>query len=108
MTSKLRSISLLSKALCSPRTSHIRTISSSSRCLTDGVYGELTAMRTRTPFIEAFRKQQQGENGTPAVPTDHLKRDLSPKTMSDSLTRVVSLSFHPPSSMERYYHMTKV
>ncbi|KAI9055893.1 hypothetical protein LZ554_000831 [Drepanopeziza brunnea f. sp. 'monogermtubi'] len=103
MTSKLRPISLLlSKALCSPRTSQIRTISSSSRCLTDGVFGELTAMRTRTPFIEAFRKQQQGENGTLAVTTDHSKRDLSPKSMSDSLTRVILPLARDPWLLDSY------
>ncbi|KAJ5054199.1 uncharacterized protein L3040_000481 [Drepanopeziza brunnea f. sp. 'multigermtubi'] len=40
------------------------------------------------PFIEASRKQQQGENGTRAVTSDHSKRDLSPKSISDSLSRV--------------------
>jgi acyl-coenzyme A thioesterase 9 len=52
------------------------------------VYRELTAMRTRTPFIEAFRKQKEGK-GSPPISTDKVQRDLSPKTMSDSYTRVV-------------------
>lgn len=47
-------------------------------------------MRTRTPFIEAFRKQQAGENPSLAVPTAIHERDISPKSPKESFTRVVS------------------
>jgi hypothetical protein len=72
--------------------SHLQTrsFSACSRCRTDGVYGELSAMRTRTPFIEAFRKQQNGTGNSKPVSTETVERDLSPKTMSDSYTSVVS------------------
>ena len=66
------------------------------------MYSELTAMRTRTPFIDAFRKQQDQakESASPAaaavvVPeekVEKVERDLSPKTMADSFHRVVSAS----------------
>jgi acyl-coenzyme A thioesterase 9 len=45
-------------------------------------------MRTRTPFIEAFRKQQVNKLAKP-VSTDIVERDLSPKSMSDSYHKVV-------------------
>jgi acyl-coenzyme A thioesterase 9 len=70
-----------------------REFSSSAACQTDGVYGGLTAMRTRTPFIEAFRKQQEAQkNGTPPVPEPKASRpvELAPKKMSDSFHSVVS------------------
>lgn len=58
--------------------------------LTDGVYSEITGMRTRTPFIEAFRKQQEGLTSSPQSSEGTAKLDVSPKTMSDSYHRVVS------------------
>lgn len=50
-------------------------------------------MRTSTPFIEAFRKQQSAPEVVPlpSVPVEKIERDLSPKTMSDSYHRTVSL-----------------
>jgi hypothetical protein len=69
---------------------HARCFSAATRYRTDGVYRELTAMRTRTPFIEAFRKQQEDANGSKPVSTEKVERDMSPKTMSDSFHRVVS------------------
>ena len=51
-------------------------------------------MRTRTPFIEAFRKQQAGENPSLAVPTAIHERDISPKSPKESFTRVVSCHVH--------------
>jgi acyl-coenzyme A thioesterase 9 len=56
-------------------------------------------MRTRTPFIEAFRKQQENKIAPPTS-TEDVQRNLSPKSMSDSFTRVVHHmtpfpSFHP-------------
>lgn len=68
----------------------IRCFSASTACRTDGVYRELTAMRTRTPFIDAFRKQQEAGSTAKHEPTERVERDLSPKSMSDSFTRVVN------------------
>ena len=45
-------------------------------------------MRTRTPFIEAFKKQQENKLAKP-VSTEKVERDLSPKSMSDSFHKVV-------------------
>jgi acyl-coenzyme A thioesterase 9 len=82
-----------------------RAFSIFAPCLTDGVYSELTAMRTRTPFIEAFRKQQEERNGAANAATGGIKTsrpevklDLSPKTMSESYHRVVSLA---PKTLKR-------
>ena len=58
---------------------------------TDGVYHELTAMRVRTPWIEAFRKQQE-ESSTEdrsASPATAAKHENFPKRMSDSYHRIV-------------------
>ncbi|KAH7351136.1 acyl-coenzyme A thioesterase 9 [Rhexocercosporidium sp. MPI-PUGE-AT-0058] len=84
MPSKLPSTSFSSLTRCfrachPQRHVQSRLLSSTARRTTDGVYGELTAMRTRTPFIEAFRKQQAGENPSLAVPTAIHERDISPK-----------------------------
>jgi len=51
-------------------------------------------MRTRTPFIDAFRKQQQEKNTSPNLSSSSSAKptptpDLSPKTMTDSYHRVV-------------------
>jgi hypothetical protein len=53
-------------------------------------------MRTRMPFIEALKRQQEESNGGTAVSEvkvaePEAKVDLSPKTMSESYHRVVSL-----------------
>ena len=61
-------------------------------------------MRTRTPFIEALRNQQENKTAPP-VSAEDVQRDLSPKSMSDSFTRVVrhmtSLSpFNPTDSIQ--------
>ena len=77
------------------RTPGERIIHHSAQCSTDGVYQELTAMRVKTPYIEALRKQQEdGEytaknSGESSKPPD---RDLSPKKMSDSYHKVVRYS----------------
>jgi acyl-coenzyme A thioesterase 9 len=94
---KIRSFPSLVKVVHSiSRLAHYqcRLISASASRHTDGVYSQITAMRTRTPFIEAFRKQQEEkDHASPkssAAPEAGLKLDLSPKTMSDSYHRVVS------------------
>ena len=55
---------------------------------TDGVFRGLTDTRLRTPWIEAFRLQQEGKGNQneEEVPKE---RDLTPKKMSDSYHRVV-------------------
>jgi hypothetical protein len=45
-------------------------------------------MRTRTPFIEAFKLQQEGKLAKP-ISTDSVERDLSAKSMADSYHKVV-------------------
>lgn len=67
-----------------------RAFSASAATRTDGVYTELTAMRTRIPFIEALKNQQEDAESFKPKPIDHAQRDLSPKTMSDSYHQVVS------------------
>jgi hypothetical protein len=47
-------------------------------------------MRTRMPFIEALRKQQQEAGDLKPVSSFEVERDLSPKSMADSYHRVVS------------------
>ena len=77
-----------------------RMFSTSAVRATDGVYRELTAMRTRVPFIEAFRREEEkrmvGEKG---VEKEKEKEKvvlggegLEVKRMSDSYHRVVSFS----------------
>lgn len=70
-----------------------RQFTSTPKCLTDGVYGELTAMRTRTPFIKAFREKQEG-NQSAAVGASVGEKapiDTTPKRMSESFHKVVSI-----------------
>jgi acyl-coenzyme A thioesterase 9 len=90
----------------------VRCFSATADTRTDGVYRELTAMRTRIPFVEALRKQkedadrlslkpqeedadslkpqQEDADSLKPQPTDEVQRDLSPKAMADSYHRVVS------------------
>lgn len=69
-----------------------RQLHTTSVWSTDGVYKALNAMRVKTPWIEALRKQKQHcidparNSDTPATPLD---LDLRPKKMSDSYHRVV-------------------
>ena len=62
---------------------------------TDGVFRGLTDGRLPTPWIEAFRKQQeqqkqqQDKQRTAAREARPQERDLSPRRMSDSYHRVV-------------------
>lgn len=85
---------LTNATLRSVLSSQRRSFSARAACRTDGVYSEITAMRTRTPFIEAFKrlKESESEAAGPS-PIDAVdparKADLIPKTMSDSYYRVV-------------------
>lgn len=67
---------------------------SSSSLRTDGVYPELTAMRVRIPWIEAFRNHQESSESPSAVnaasSNTSPRRDVSPKKMSASYHRIVS------------------
>lgn len=90
----LRPITCIAKA-ARPVACHYRWFSGSISRPTDGVYSELTAMRTRTPFIEALRKEQERQNNADLSSPDHASMpdqapSLSPKSMSDSYHRVVS------------------
>jgi hypothetical protein len=90
----LRPIACIRTAIQPVQRQH-RYFSASSPCSTDGVYSELTAMRTRTPFIEAFRKEQESKSNAHSASSAHILRSepapsLSPKSMSDSYHRVVS------------------
>src|SRR3954462_9164706 len=60
---------------------------------TDGVYKAITEMRIHTPWIEALRKSREESAG---APTELVKPDLSPKKMSDSFVKFVSLQEHWP------------
>jgi acyl-coenzyme A thioesterase 9 len=85
-----------------------RTFHSSSPKRTDGVFRELTAQRVRTPWIEAFRKQQEEErtgktskesSPQPQVPKE---RDLKPKRMQDSYSSVVLPLAQDPWLLDTY------
>lgn len=95
MATKLRQLSLQGAVrTATSRTSRQqRHFASTSKCLTDGVYGELTAMRTRTPFIEAFRKQQEGSQSTATAESagEKVPINTDPKRMSESFHKVVSI-----------------
>lgn len=61
---------------------------------TDGVYKELTEMRIRTPWIDALKRKRQEEQDpskTSESPVTLPGRDLGPKKMSDSFTRIVRM-----------------
>jgi hypothetical protein len=92
--SGLRALPHLTRGIkCRPQLiiKQARAFSACSRCQTDGVYQELTAMRTRMPFIEALRAQQENKDASNKPSTsDKASRDLTPKSMEDSYVRVVS------------------
>ena len=46
-------------------------------------------MRTRTPFIEAFKTQQNEKHKAQPASTEKVEIDSTPKTMSDSHTKIV-------------------
>lgn len=72
---------------------------------TDGVFKELTSMRVRTPWVEAFRKQEaEGKqpaepSGKPEVPKN---RDLKAKHMNDSYHSVVLPLARDPWLLDTY------
>jgi acyl-coenzyme A thioesterase 9 len=82
-----------------------RTLHSSSSLRTDGVFRELTEQRVRTPWIEAFRKQQEeAKNPTaaseePQVPKE---RELKPKRMQDSYSSVILPLAQDPWLLDTY------
>lgn len=59
-------------------------------------------MRTRVPFIEAFRNQQNGTTKSQATSTKKVERDLTPKTMSDSYTKVILPLARDPWLLDSY------
>lgn len=72
----------------------IRGFRASPQRATDGVYKELTEMRIRTPWIEALKKKREEEQDRSKVsesPATLPTRDLRPKKMSDSFTRIVRM-----------------
>ncbi|KAH7378658.1 hypothetical protein BKA64DRAFT_648654 [Cadophora sp. MPI-SDFR-AT-0126] len=75
-----------------------RSFSACSRWGTDGVYREPTATRTRTPFIEAFKQQQNEAHKSKAASSENIERDISPKTMADSYTTILS-TIYPLAEM---------
>ena len=69
-----------------------RQLHATSTRNTDGVYKDLTNMRVRTPWVEAWRKKQEEEKDPSketTMPATPAERDLKPKRMSDSFHRVV-------------------
>ncbi|PNS14037.1 hypothetical protein CAC42_6550 [Sphaceloma murrayae] len=70
----------------------VRLLSSSATRQTDGVFTALTESRIKTPWIDAFRAQQEAEakgktgSDEPATP---IERDLTARKMSDSYYSVV-------------------
>jgi len=78
-----------------PKQHHlIRGFWASPQRATDGVYKELTEMRIRTPWIEALKKKQEEEQDPSMIskpPATLPDRDLRPKKMSDSFTRIVRM-----------------
>ncbi|KAI1170789.1 Thioesterase/thiol ester dehydrase-isomerase [Nemania sp. FL0916] len=78
-----------------------RGFSSTTACPTDGVFRGLTDDRRRIPWIEAFRRQQNGEK-TAASDEAPAERDMSPKTMRNSYHRVVLPLGRDPSLSDTY------
>lgn len=72
---------------------------------TDGVFRELTAMRVRTPWIEALR-QQQAEANHPSEPSKKAElpkdRKLTPKRMSESYHSVILPLAQDPWILDTY------
>lgn len=88
-------ISRAAAALNSNSTSnHSRWFRTTSPRATDGVFRGLTDNRLPTPWIEAFKMQQEGKStstseGEARHQSGSQERHLSPRRMSDSYHRVV-------------------
>ncbi|KFY00243.1 hypothetical protein V490_01426 [Pseudogymnoascus sp. VKM F-3557] len=110
MATKLRSLPLQAAVRTATRSAsrQQRHFASTPKCLTDGVYGELTAMRTRTPFIEAFRKQQEGDQSkaTDAPVGEKARIDTTPKRMSESFHKVILPLARDPWLLDSYINAT--
>ncbi|ELR09897.1 hypothetical protein VC83_03293 [Pseudogymnoascus destructans] len=110
MATKLRQLplqaALRTATRCAPRQQ--RHFASTPKCSIDGVYGELTAMRTRTPFIEAFRKQQEGDQSAPISSPVGEKApiDTTPKRMSESFHKVTLPLARDPWLLDSYINAT--
>ncbi|KAF2872538.1 HotDog domain-containing protein [Massariosphaeria phaeospora] len=82
-----------------------RSFHSSSPQRTDGVFRALTEQRVRTPWIEAFRRQQKEQKDPSAaeepqeVPKD---RQLTPKRMNESYSSVVLPLAQDPWLLDTY------
>ena len=83
----------------------VQPFSSSCVRATDGVYKELTAMRVRKPWIEAFRESQQTGWRTSA-PKEYPKPDTTPKTMQDSYVRIILPLGQDPWLLDTYSNAT--
>jgi hypothetical protein len=57
----------------------VRCFSATADTRTDGVYSELTAMRTRIPFVEALRKQQEDADSLSLKPQQEDADSLEPQ-----------------------------
>lgn len=92
MSCRYRLVSLTGSILKAAVPANRRCFSLSRSRQTDGVFGELTAMRTRTPFVDAFRKQQQEQQDgvVSTTPKPAARPDVTPKRMKDSYHSVVS------------------
>lgn len=77
-----------------------RAFSSGPALCTDGVYKELTGMRVRKPWIEAFRESQQ--SGGKQIAKTYPKPNLDPKTMKDSYVRIILPLAQDPWMLDSY------
>ncbi|KAF7953287.1 hypothetical protein EAE96_006498 [Botrytis aclada] len=103
------------------RAAKARTFSMGARRQTDGVYSELTAMRTRVPFIEAWRREEgkrvggtlgvEGGEGDGGKEKEKVVRGeeggvggegLQMKRMSDSFHRVILPLASDPWLLDNY------
>ena len=66
-----------------------RSFTTSLQTRTDGVYGDLTIMRVKTPWIEALKRQNLEKDGNAAAILPRETQELRPKKMSDSFHKVV-------------------
>ncbi|CAK7206322.1 hypothetical protein SEUCBS139899_009111 [Sporothrix eucalyptigena] len=87
-TPRPSSLSFSYRLASSPATRCSRTFTTSSPQRTDGVFRGLTDTRLPIPWIEAFRKQQEGQMAELAEANNE-ERDLTPRKMKDSYHRVV-------------------